>query len=370
MAADSASRLRVGIVIDQLASAGTELQTTLLAAELSRAGHSVSLLVLGHATSVPQVRSELEATGVRTAFLELNGSVFDLFRARSQVASWANTGRFDVIYALMSRASTVCGSLVGVRAWPPTVMSRRSLVDAGRDSRVAALVRRSAIRRANAIVANSTAVAVDSSILEGVGIDRYVVIPNMLPEAAFEVVGPAIVETDKPVVVSVANLREPKDHRNLLNALADLKQSGQEVTAVLVGDGPLRQQIDRHARDLDIDVHLGGSVDDPRPYLAAADVFVQSSQTEGSSNSLMEAMAAGCAIVATDVGGTAEALDGSGILVPAKDPGGLADGIRRVLTSPELAQRLRAKARAHASTFSVGASVASHVALFERLTHR
>jgi L-malate glycosyltransferase len=89
---------------------------------------------------------------------------------------------------------------------------------------------------------------------------------------------------------------------------------------------------------------------------------------EGMSNAVMEAMAAGRPVVATDVGGTGELLDGRGILVPPSDSGALADGIAHVLDDPALAARLGARARDWSlEHLHVDAMVDRHVHIYREL---
>ena len=116
-------------------------------------------------------------------------------------------------------------------------------------------------------------------------------------------------------------------------------------TLVLAGDGDQRPALEQQTAWLGIDVRFLGAEAEVGPLLARADVVVLPSLHEGMSNAVMEAMAAGRPIVATDVGGTAELLDGRGILVPPGDPLALADAIERLLTDPAFASRLGGRAR-------------------------
>jgi glycosyltransferase involved in cell wall biosynthesis len=89
-------------------------------------------------------------------------------------------------------------------------------------------------------------------------------------------------------------------------------------------------------------VHFVGHQEDILPWLAALDVFVLSSDWEGMSNALLEAMAAGLPVVATAVGGTPEVVvDGvTGLLVPPHDPISLAEAIVRLLDAPDLRRQM------------------------------
>jgi len=126
------------------------------------------------------------------------------------------------------------------------------------------------------------------------------------------------------------------------------------VRLILVGDGPERASIQRMAVSLGVSdrLILAGHQDDVTPYFAAADLAIISSDTEGSPNALLEAMAAGKPVVATAVGGIPEIVtnEDTALLVPPGDPGKLAEAMARALSAPE-PMRLMA-ARAHALILS------------------
>ncbi len=95
-------------------------------------------------------------------------------------------------------------------------------------------------------------------------------------------------------------------------------------------------------------MHYAGYIEQSEGYLAGLDVYVQASHAEGLSLALLEAMRAGCAIVATDVGATRAAVtDGeSALLVPARQPAALRDALLTLRRDPELRRRLGCAARA------------------------
>jgi glycosyltransferase involved in cell wall biosynthesis len=140
--------------------------------------------------------------------------------------------------------------------------------------------------------------------------------------------------------VTVARLVSQKGHEVLLQALTALP----EVTALFAGDGPLRGELELRARQLgvaDRTVFLG-NVQDVPGLLARADLFVLTSVNEGLPLSILEAMAAGLAVVATRVGGTPEVVvdEGTGLLVAPGDPGSTAAAIRRLMKDDGLRDRL------------------------------
>ena len=254
---------------------------------------------------------------------------------------------------------------------PVFVAGRRSLGNFKEGRPVALAAERLTTRFTDLIIANAVAVAADTKRRERVGDDKVEVVYNGLPEQAFAPVSPAVVETANPVVLCVANLRRYKGHRYLLEAVSRLQTGGHPCTLQLAGDGQEREPLERQAARLRIDVQFLGECQDVRPLLARADVVAHPSLEEGMSNAVMEAMAAGRAIVATSVGGTPELLAGRGLLVPAADPAALAEAIGRVLTDHGLAARLGEAARSWSHEhLSADAMVDRHVQIYSGLLER
>ncbi len=147
--------------------------------------------------------------------------------------------------------------------------------------------------------------------------------------------------SDRAIAVAVGRLHRQKDHPTLLAALALLKGwKTLSPLTLIVGDGPDRQRLEAQAKDLGLDEeHLRflGTRDDVPVLLGAADFLVMSSLWEGLPYVLLEAMAAGVPIVATDVGGNREVVEDrvTGRLVPPRDPARLAEALAEVLEEPK-----------------------------------
>lgn len=151
------------------------------------------------------------------------------------------------------------------------------------------------------------------------------------------------------VILQVARLNPLKDHRTAVAAVRRLQDAGCPVRLVLAGDGEERLRIESAVREAELEsqVMLLGARHDIPDLLCAADAFVLSSISEGIPLTIIEAMAAGVPVVATQVGGIAEVIEHevSGLLVPERDPGHLAGALQRVLTDVPARQKMIAAAR-------------------------
>ena len=167
-------------------------------------------------------------------------------------------------------------------------------------------------------------------------------VPNGVDPARFD--APAR-STDDPVAVWVGLLGAVKRVDLLLDAVAQVPG----LRLVVVGDGPLRDQVGRRcaAPDLAGRVQLAGQVSDPASLLAQADVFVLTSDAENCPLSLLEAMASGLPVVSTAVGGVPEVVrDGvDGLLCPAGDLAAVTSALGRLAADADLRARLGASAR-------------------------
>ena len=148
-----------------------------------------------------------------------------------------------------------------------------------------------------------------------------------------------------PCVLTIARLAPQKGLDLLLEAAALIKQRGIDFTWLVAGDGPLKAQLNQQIAAAALPVKLLGRREDIGALLSQADVVVQTSYWEGQPLTLREAMQAGRAIVATDVGGSAYTLAGCGQLVEPQ-AGPLADAVVAVISDPKRRESLEAASRA------------------------
>jgi len=177
------------------------------------------------------------------------------------------------------------------------------------------------------------------------------------------------------IIGTVGRLQPVKDPCNLVRAFGVLAaRAGPRGTAfrlAIIGDGPLRAEVERLVRELRLEdrVWMAGSRDEVPELMRGLDVFVLPSLGEGISNTILEAMATGLPIVATRVGGNPELIvDGeTGTLVPRSDPEAMAQALLRYEQQPALLRRHGLAGRDRAvKEFSLAAMTAGYDALYER----
>ena len=163
------------------------------------------------------------------------------------------------------------------------------------------------------------------------------------PKGARERLG---LPAEGPVVGVVGRLEARKGHRYFLEALAQVRERDPRVTGLIVGEGREKDVVlaQREALGMTEGVRIVGFWPDLAEALDALDVFVLPSLMEGHPLAILEAMAAGRPVIATAVGGNAEAIqDGrSGLIVPPADPDALAGAILDLVADPERAARFGA----------------------------
>lgn len=333
--------LKVLFCTDNFGVGGTELNAVRTAERLVRRGIPLEVAAL---QAAGPLRSRYDALGIPVhAF-----PVPNLYGPRAvqqglRFARLIRRGGFDVVHAhdiYSNIFSGIWGRVGGARA---LVASRRWGADStqGRLSRLNALAQ----RHAAMVLANSAAVATLAH-QEGAASDRVAVIPNFLEPDAFAPPmdratwrGSLGIPAEAWVVGIVARLSPVKDHATLLAAWREVRAAISGAHLAIIGDGPLRAELEQHAAALGPSVTFCGELPN-RPNLHGLfDVSVLTSVSEGFPNTLAEAMAAGRPVVATAVGGVPDVvLNGrTGLLVPARAPERLAAALIQLGRDPDQA---------------------------------
>ena len=216
------------------------------------------------------------------------------------------------------------------------------------------------LRRADRLITVSEALRRQLVELRPRVADKTVTIPNGIDtrqEPVDQVVAREALELDpeKPLVGMVARLAPAKGIAQFLRCCQLISQRRPDAHFVLAGGGPLWEeaQADREKLGLADRLHLLGEVASTREVVAALDVLVVASTSEGSSVVAMEAMSQGKPVVATRVGGLPEVVcDGeTGLLAAADDPAELARGVLALLDDPDLGRRMGERGRRRVKEF-------------------
>lgn len=178
-------------------------------------------------------------------------------------------------------------------------------------------------------------------------------------------------DADLPLIVAVGRYVEEKDHALLVNALAELHREGRRFRALIVGFGPLEQELREQVRVLGLEgsVSICGARTDAIDVIAAADILAHTSVREGLPLVVLEAMALGIPVVAVAASGVSDLIrDGStGLLVAGRSPTALAHALERMLSDEALRSRVVEGARSFvAEHHSFDRMVAEHLDVYRR----
>ena len=358
--------LRLLLVVDSLDTGGAERHVVDLAGALSREGHGVEVACSsGGALSGPldgagvPVRPLLGRIVKRRASPAYSRGIRALLRGGDG---------FDLVHAHIY-ASVVASAAAVAGTGVPLVVTEHTegVWQRAREWRAS----RSAYRRAARVVAVSGRIRDRLVGRDGVPPEKVTVVPNAVvaPEAGPVPSGlPEGVPEDwrgAPLVGVIARLQPEKDVASFLKAAARVSSLAPEARFVVVGDGPLRQELVGLARRLGVEgsVRFLGYRANARGIIEALDVLVVPSITEGSPLVVLEGMAAGVPIVASAVGGIPDQVQNGreAVLVPPDDPTLLGDAILDLLRHPDKARALGDAARRKA------ASEFSHAAMMRRV---
>ena len=341
----------VCFVIDRLSRAGTEGQLLALLRNLDRSRVRPSLCVLRGAAAGTQVPDPAECPTLDLGLGKLMSP--RAVPAAARLAAFWRRHRVEVVQTYFLDSTYFAAPLArlyGIRhvvrvrnntGYWLTALHRRLGEFVGR---LCAVTLTNSEDARQALMADGIPAEQVQVIENGVDLDRFLAAPA--PDT-----GRAVVR-----IGALANLRPVKNVDGLLRATAIVCRSHPRVRLDVAGAGEQRAELEEQVRlsGLEGKVRLLGSVDDVPGFLAGLDVAVLPSHSESMSNALLEYMAAGRAIIATDVGANARLVrpGREGLIVPAGDDTALAEAIQKYLQSPPLARDLGAAARRRAREFS------------------
>jgi len=370
--AGDAGRASVKILLvcpyDWEAAGGVQVHVRQLAAELRTRGHRTTILAPG---SQPSEDAGVRIVG-RPVRVPYRGTVAPISfspgawrRIRSAMRSFDP----DLIHA--HEPLTPSTSMLAVlAAEAPVVATFHASLDRSRLMELAGPALRQVSGRIDAAVAVSDAAA---SFVRRVVRGPMEIVPNGVDVRAFSDPGRPVEGLPAgPKILWVNRLDPQKGFEIMLRAFEQIASEVGEVHLLVAGDGRDRVLLRSLPGDLRSRIlRLGTVAHEALPrYHAAADVFVSPATGQESFGIvLVEAMAAGVPVVASDIEGYREVVrDGvDGLLIPPNDPNALAAAIRRVLSEPELAAALKAAGRSRAQAFSWQAVAPRLEAVYDRV---
>lgn len=363
-------RLKICLIIPTLVKGGAEKQLTLLASGLDRSRFECHVVVLTH--SGPY-EAELRESGIEVHVIGKRGK-FDP-TAYWRLARKLKELRPDIVHSWLFAANSY-GRMAARRTGVPVIIAGERSVDPWKQWWNFA-VDRYLQKFTDKIVTNTSAVA-DFYSQHGIAADRFTVIPNAVlpptePPLTREQVFERLKLPPKGLLVgAVGRLWKQKGYRELIWSGELLRVALRDVCVVIIGDGPDRDQL-LHYRDqvgADEAVRFVGHRDDASQLMSGFDLLWNGSLYEGQSNTILEAMARGVPVVASDIPGTRDLVihDQTGLLYPLADVGTLTRISNQLLREPErrMAMGLAAKQRI-AEHFSLAQMIERHQQLYEQL---
>jgi L-malate glycosyltransferase len=359
------AKARILFLIDEIggiADGGTERQVLQLIELATRLGYEPRLAVLRGTEWLTE-----EQAGCPIYFAGANSLLRPSgWRACAQLVGWMRRERIALVQTFFVECNIFGPWLARLAGVPAVVGSRRNLNPwHGRSAWIQPWLlrlQRLTNMSADCVIANSLVVAEETFNTERVPQQKLHVAYNGIDLAKFSrldrlrsqarrMLG---IAEDEILVGNISCFREVKGIPEFVDAARLVLEKEPRMRFLAVGDGEQYALVVERIRQYGLEdrFHLAGQQTDVLPYLAAMDIGVLSSLAEGFSNSLLEYMASGLPVVATEVGGNREALEGTGILVPPVDPEALADAILE-LRSAALREQLGLAARQRVERFSL-----------------
>jgi glycosyltransferase involved in cell wall biosynthesis len=330
------------LMVNTFETGGSERQFTVLAQNLAPPEFQVHLGCVSR-------RGPLAHNFPDAAQFPLGGSLFGWrsLRTRLNLSRHLRHQQVQVAHAFDFYTNLTMIPAARLARVPVVIGSHRQLGDLMTPAQFRAQA--AAFRWCDAVVCNSQAAA-DRLIAAGLLPEKIAVIGNAVPDEAFAPTSAALPKRPGMVRVGmVARMNHRyKNHSGFLRIAAHIHHNLPSAEFVLVGDGPLRQELEREAASLGLGasaIFLGDRQDMPA-VLASLDVAVNTSDSESLSNVILEAMAAGLPAVAYNVGGNSELLsEQRGALIPSGEEASFASAVEKLLADSELRGQLGNNAR-------------------------
>jgi glycosyltransferase involved in cell wall biosynthesis len=353
---------RILFLVDEIAAltaGGTERQLLQMVDICKRGGMHPQICFM---RGTKWLTEEIAGCPVTRFDIETLVSPHGLF-SLARITRWVRKQRFDILQNFFSEANLV-GPAIGRLARVPVVLgTRRNLNHHRQEDPNYRMLRVQSWMNlfVDQIITNSQAVMDRIIESEHVAQKRICVVYNGIdlshmrqqPELRADMRRALGLNDDHILVGNISGLRKIKGVQMFVNAAAEAARQDPRLRFLLVGDGQLKAQLQQSIRIYGMEkiILLNGAAEDVRPYLAAFDIGVLCSHAEGFSNSLLEYMASGVPVIATDVGGNREALGCCGLLIPPETRD-LANAIK-IMSDPQVRNEFITAALDRVKSFDV-----------------
>ena len=327
-----------------MARGGAERVISLLANHYAKKGWQVSILMLLHNQIEYPLEDQVKVLDLSNERIK---AVFDMPRLIYRVRKYVNDNKPNAVIGFMAQISVIAGlACKGLNT--RLILSERIDPSA---------VKRNVLFRKmlNHVYANCSL-----TVLQTQRAQKYfpakvqknsVIIPNPIQIAQ------KAAEQRRPCIVTAGRLTKQKNHSMLINAFAKLVEKHPEYTMRIFGEGPLRSELQKQITTLGLTekVKLMGNVQDIHAQIADAEIFVLSSDFEGLSNALLEAMMMGLPCIATNCSGCDEVIEHgkNGLLIHIGDTDALSEGLVYLASEKETARLIGQNAAISMVSYSV-----------------
>ena len=363
---------------------GGQYQVLNLGLELQKRGHELLLVCQKQSP----LHSRAKTRGLPVEAVRMRGDLD--FRAWVRVAGILRMFKPELVHAHAGRAHAVGLGATFFQDVDAFVVTRR----VGTPLKINVINRIKYSRLVSCHVAISEHVA-ETLKLAGVSPARIRVIPSAVTLEEFEVGEQGSVEAagsgavsgainagakiraglglaeGTPLVLNVGSLSKEKSQQDVLRVASVVTRTAPDARFLIAGAGPLRHRLERISKDLEVDsvVRFLGFRDDIPALMMGASVFLFPSESEGLGSVVLQAMAAGLPVVATDSGGIREIVKHgeTGFLFARRDVASMADAVTKLLKERDLAKTMGANARRMAAEFSFQRCCTQHEELYKEL---
>lgn len=356
---------RVFLMVNSFETGGSERQFVSLAQSLHAQRFALSLGCI-------QTKGPLRDLFGEVPRFKLGGSVYGWksWHSRWQLARHLRRNKIQIAHAFDFYTNLTLVPAARAAGVPVIIGSQRQLGDLLTSGQ--RRLQKLAFQLCDVVVCNSRAAAAKLAA-DGFPAGKIRIIGNALAAEAFAAAEPLLPKAPGTLRVGmVARMNsEAKNHRVFLKAAATLAQQFPSVEFVLAGDGPLRPALEAEAASLGITYQVGflGDRRDIPAVMASLDLLLAPSDSESLSNVILESMAGGVPVVATNVGGNPELVNNDrGLLVPPRNAEALAQAATQLLADTERRTRLGGNARQFCiERFSAASITRAYEDLYEQL---